>query len=110
MAIDWKDFEKVEIVVGTIIKVEDFPEVRKPAYKIWVDLGDGKVRQSSAQITKLYRKEDLVGTQVLCVANLAPKKIAGFVSEILVTGFILDKETVVLSKPERNIPNGTKLA
>jgi len=110
MAIEWKDFEKVEIVSGTITKVEEFKEARKSAYKIWVDLGKYGIKQSSAQITKLYNKEELKGRQVICVNNFAPKKIAGFESQILITGFVLENDEVVLAHSERQVPNGTRLA
>jgi len=108
--ISWKDFEKVELRVGTIVKVENFPEAKKPAYKLWVDFGELGVKKSSAQITKLYKKEELMGKQIIAVVNFPPKQIGGFMSEFLTTGFVLDDGEVVLAIPERKVPNGKKLA
>ena len=108
--ITWSDFEKVEVRVGTIVKVEDFPEAKKPAYKLWIDLGSLGIKKSSAQITNLYKKDELLGKQVVCVTNFPPKQIANFTSEVLTTGFILDSGEVVLAVPERKISNGLKLA
>jgi tRNA-binding protein len=109
--ITWQDFEKVELRAGTIIEVNDFPKAKKPAYQLKVDLGEEiGIKQSSAQLTKLYSKEELLGRQVLCVTNFPPRQIANFISEILVTGYILEDGEVVLSAIERTVPNGTRLA
>lgn len=107
----WQDFEKVELRAGTIIEVNDFPKAKKTAYQLKVDLGDEiGIKQSSAQLTKLYSKEELLGKQVLCVTNFPPRQIANFLSEILITGYILEDGEVVLSSIERLVPNGTRLA
>lgn len=108
--IQWKDFEKIELRAGTIIKVEDFPKARKPAYKIWVDLGDPfGTKKSSAQVVNLYKKEELLGKQVLCVCNFPVKQIADFQSEVLITGFEDADHNIVLAETERAVPNGAKL-
>lgn len=107
--ITWNDFEKVELRVGTIIDVQDFPEARKPAYKLTIDFGELGTKRSSAQITGVYKKEDLVGRQVVCVVNFPPKQIGPFVSQCLTTGFADEQGRVVLAQPERKVPNGSKL-
>ena len=108
--ITWQDFERVDLRAGTIIKVEPFPEARRPAYKLWVDFGPLGVKKSSAQITRLYTPEDLVDTQVLAVVNFPKKQVGKFMSECLVTGFVLEDGEVVLSRPDRPVPDGTRLA
>lgn len=110
MEISWSDFEKVDLRVGTILEVKDFPEARKPAYQLLVDFGDEiGIRKSSAQITVLYTKEDLIGRQIMAVVNFPQKQIGKFMSECLVTGFADEEGNVVLSAVERKVPNGTKL-
>mgnify|MGYP006173900435 CR=1 FL=1 len=105
----WNDFEKIELRAGTIVKVLGFPEARNPAYQVWVDLGGLGIKKSSAQITQLYSKEELIGKQVVCVVNFPPKQIARFISEILITGFETP-EGVVLTSVDGEVPNGTKLS
>ena len=108
--INFEEFKKIEIRVGTIIKAEDFPEAIRPAYKLRIDFGNEiGIKDSSAQITDLYTKKDLVGRQVLVVTNLLPKKVGPFTSECLVTGFYDDNKSVVFATPEKRVPNGTLL-
>ncbi len=107
--ITWPDFERVELRVGTIIAVDDFPEARKPAWKLTVDFGELGTRWSSAQITVHYRREDLLGRQVIAVLNFPPKQIGPFRSEVLVTGFADENGAIILAIPERSVPNGAKL-
>ncbi len=109
MEIAYEDFEKIEFRVGTIIAVEPFPEARKPAYKLTIDFGELGVRRSSAQITKVYQLDELVGKQVVAVLNFPPKRIAGFESECLVCGFDRAPGEVVLAQPGHPVPNGVRL-
>lgn len=109
--ISWQDFEKVQLCVGTIIRVDDFPEARKPAFKLLVDFGEAiGVRKSSAQITDYYDKGSLLGKQVVAVVNFPPKQIGPMMSECLVTGFHREDGGVVLAVPDQPVPNGARLA
>ena len=107
--IAWADFEKVLICAGTVLKAEEFPEARKPAWKVWVDFGPFGIKKTSAQIKALYSAEELVGRQVVGVINFPPKQVGPFVSEFLLTGFHTE-DGVVLTAIERPVPNGARLA
>ena len=107
--ISWADFEKVLVVAGTVIRVEPFPEARKPAWKVWVDFGPYGEKKTSAQIARLYAADDLVGRQVVGVVNFAEKQIGPFRSQFLLTGFPSD-DGVVVTAIERRVPNGARLA
>ncbi len=108
--ISWSDFEAVELRVGTIIRIEDFPEARRSAYKIWVDFGpEIWIKQSSAQIMTHYTRDELIGKQIIGVVNFPPKQIWPFVSEFLCTGFYRADGSVILAIPERDVQNGAKL-
>jgi len=109
--ITWNDFKKIEMRIGTIIEVNDFPEAIKSAYKIKIDLGKKiGIKQSSAQITDLYSKKELINKQVIAVVNFPPKKIGPFISECLITGFYKVNSSVVLAIPDKKVPNGSLLA
>jgi tRNA-binding protein len=107
--INWNDFVQVELRVGTILEAADFPEARKPAYKVRVDFGGFGIKQSSAQITKHYTKEQLIGRQIVGVINFPKKQIANFMSEFLLTGFADENGDIVLSGIDKPVPNGQKL-
>ena len=107
--IAWGDFEKVELRAGTIIEVENFPEAKKPAYKLSIDFGEFGIKKSSAQITALYSKEELIGKQIIGVINFPLKKIGPFESELLTTGFYREDGNVVLAVPDKAVQNGAKL-
>ena len=109
--IEWRDFERVELRVGTVIAVEPFPEARRPAWKLTVDFGaEVGTRRSSAQITELYAREQLLGRQVLAVVNFPPKRIGPFESECLVTGVHREDGAVVLVGPDERVADGARLA
>ncbi len=108
--ITWDDFEKVEMRVGTVLEADDFPEAKNPSYRLKIDFGKLGIKKTRAQLTKLYKKEDLVGKQVIAVVNFPPKQIANLMSECLVLGVVLEGKKVVLLQPERKVENGYRIA
>ena len=110
MTINWNDFEKIDMRVGTVIEVTDFPKARKPAYQLKIDFGaDIGIKKSSAQITAHYKKEDLLNRQVIAVVNFPPKQIADFISECLVLGVYDENKDVILLQPAQHSTNGMKV-
>lgn len=108
--ISWEEFTSIEIRVGSIVDVQDFPDAHQPAYKIWADFGDDiGLLKTSAQITHLYTAEELIGMQILGVVNLPPKQIGTFVSQFLLTGFQDNKGRIVIAQPERPVEPGALL-
>lgn len=107
--INWEDFEKVDMRLGTIIKAEDFVKARKAAFKLTIDFGEMGIKMSSAQITDLYIKEELLGKQVIAVVNFPPKQIANFFSECLVLGVYTTDSKVVLLQPSQEVSNGSRI-
>ena len=108
--ISFDDFLKVDMRVGRIVEVEDAPDVKKPSYRLVIDFGPLGKKKSSAQITKLYSKEQLLGRQVIAVVNFPPKQVGKFVSEVLVLGLVKDGGEVILLQPEREAPLGSRVA
>ncbi len=107
--ISWNDFEKVKLCAGTVLEVMDLPNARRPAYVLTIDFGPHGVKRSSAQITRHYTKEELIGRQVVAVINFPPKQIGSVLSECLVTGFADANGDIVLTSVERPVPNGSRL-
>jgi len=107
--ITFEDFQKIDIRIGKVIEVKDFEEARSPSYKVKIDFGELGTKVSSAQITKLYYKEDLLNRQIVAVVNFPPKRIAGFKSEVLILGVMKEDGEVILLQPEREAPLGYKI-
>jgi len=108
--IGYSDFLTVDVRSGTVMKAESFPEARRPAYKLWIDFGEEiGIKKSSAQITKAYTLEDLLGQQVMAVVNFPPKQIGPFMSECLVLGFADANGDIVLAGPKAEVPNGKRM-
>lgn len=106
---EWSDFSKIDIRIGTVTDVKEFPEARNPAFQLKVDFGELGVKKTSAQIKGLYTKESLLGKQVVAVVNFPPKQIANFMSECLILGGLGNEKEVILLQPERNVFNGMKV-
>ena len=106
--IQFEDFTKVDLRIGTIIEVKDFPEARNPAFQLKIDFGGLGVKKTSAQITSIYNKEDLLNKQIVAVVNFPKKQIANFMSECLVVGAVKEKDVFLLN-PEQKVPNGTSV-
>lgn len=109
MAISWADFEKVDMRVGVVTGAEEFPEARRPAFRLWIDFGPLGLKRSSAQITEHYRPSDLIGRHVIAVVNFPPKQIGPFVSEVLVLGAYNEAGEVVLLHPDKPVAPGSKI-
>ena len=107
--VTYDHFEKVEIRVGRVLRVEDFPGARRPAYKLWIDFGGLGVKKSSAGITRRYSKEELAGRFVVAVTNFPSRQVADFMSEVLVLGVVVDDDDVVLLKPDSEVPPGKRV-
>lgn len=107
--IDFSDFQRIEFRVGTIERCEIFEKAKKPSFKLWINLGELGIKKSSAQITQVYRPEELIGKQVLCVCNFPAKQIADFMSEVLVTGVNNEEGHVVLMTVDQQVPDGSRL-
>jgi len=109
MTVTYDDFEKIEIRVGKVIRVEEFPKARKPAYKLWIDFGDFGIKKSSAGLTKLYTLEELVGQLITAVTNFPPRQVADFMSEVLVLGVVPEDGALALVQPDRDVPLGQRI-
>lgn len=108
--ITWEDFERVDIRVGRIVQADEFPKARKPAYQLKIDFGELGVKSSSAQITKYYKREELVGRLVLAVVNFPPRQVANFFSEVLTLGVVQGEGDIILIGPDRDVPLGLRIA
>jgi len=109
MTVTYDDFEKIEIRVGKVIRVEEFSKAHKPAYKLWIDFGDFGIKKSSAGLTKLYTLEELVGQLITAVTNFPPRQVADFMSEVLVLGVVQADGAVALVQPDRDVPLGQRI-
>ena len=109
MTISWPDFEKVDMRVGVVTDAQEFPEARRPAYRLWIDFGPLGVRRASAQITEHYRPSELIGRHVIAVVNFPPKQIGPFVSEVLVLGAYNEAGEVILLHPDKPVAPGSKI-